>query len=158
MNYTEKLTVLQPCFPSIVETIKKDLKIEHLGADRRFLKRYFSGKKRHKLEVDQLIPAYTTEIAEVGNEDLAEFICYRWLIKNRDVYEFFAERLASINTDFDKIERIEDKSAKDWIEGAIDSFGVERTYIFSVLNSIVFSDKIFKTLRKRVEKENLSVK
>jgi len=154
MNYTEKLTVLQGCFPTIVSAIKKDLKIEHLGSDRRFLKRYFSGKKRHKLEIEELIPAYTTEITEVGNEELAEFLCYRWLIKNRDVYDYFAEKLAAIDTEFDKIDHIDDKSAKQWVEGATEAFGATRTYIFSVLNSIVFSDKVFKALRKQVEKDN----
>jgi len=151
ISNTEKLTILKKLLPAIVETVKKDLKNDHLCADKRFFKKYFSGKKRNKLTVDELVEAYVKEIINDDNEGLAEFVCYRWLIKNTAIYDYFAQHLKVINPQFDQIETIDDTQAQQWIEGAISEFGVVTTYVFSVLNSVVFSAEIFRQLAEQAE-------
>lgn len=151
MTNTHKLTLLRSWLPEIVTQIKKDLKNDHLTADKAFLRKYFPNERRHKLEAADLVPAYSRELFEVGNEGLAEFICYRWLLRHRDLYDYFAKRLETITGDFDKINQLDDSQAGPWVKEAISLFGAPDTYVFVVLNSVVVSDGLLKDLANQAE-------
>lgn len=148
-TFVDKVKHLATFMPAIVNDIKKDLKGDHLRSDPAFLKTYFAGKQRQKLGTDDLVAAYNAEITEKGNEALAEFFCNRWLIKNTELYDHFSTFLAQINPEFDDIESIDDEMAAKMLAGAEKSYGSVRSYLFAVLNSVVFSDAVYAGLSER---------
>ncbi|MCH9610494.1 MAG: hypothetical protein S4CHLAM81_01380 [Chlamydiales bacterium] len=147
-EYQEKFALLEPWVEGIIETVKKDLKNEHLKKDRNFCKRYFLGKNFNMVSVEEMAPAYLQEISQ-GNVGLGEFITSRWLLKNSDVYDFFESELSKVNPDFETIEALDAELSKRLIEGSVKQFGHVRSYLFAVLNSVTFSKDLFDELREK---------
>lgn len=146
-TYKEKFAALQVWMPLIVEEIKKDLKNEHLKKDPSFARLYFPGKNIMKLSSEELAEAYGNAIAGSENtEELAEFISNRWLLKHADLYYYFEQELGKINPNFNEIKDLDKLVATKIMEGAVQQFGVISTYLFCVLNSVVFPDEIYKKL------------
>lgn len=154
-TYKEKFARLNPWLPVIIEVIKKDLRNEHLKKDWMFVKYYFPGKNVNKLTSEELVQAYKHSL-ESGEkiEELGEFLTNRWLLKNTDLYSFFEEELSRINPNFQELEILDSKTASSLMENAVKHFGALNTYIFSVLNSVVFPDETFNILEKRAEEES----
>lgn len=154
VSYKDKFKMLAPWMQTIVESVKKDLKNEHLKKDFQFVKKYFSGKNVHKLTTEELAEGYSRAlIQEEGAEALGEYISNRWLLKNTEVYSYFEKQLEQIDPDFNALKEIDRNKSQELIEGAVRQFGVQRTYLFSVINSVVFPKDILETLEKRAEKE-----
>lgn len=150
-TYQEKFEMLKVWCEEIIETVKKDLKNEHLKKDRNFCRRYFLGKDPSQLDAKSLSAAYSQDIAE-GNVGLAEFIATRWLLRNTDIYGFFEGRIKAINPDFESIEELDEKKSYALVKEASEEYGAEKTYIFSVFNSVVFPKKVYDELRVQAEK------
>lgn len=146
ITYKEKIQSLQPVLNDILIEIRRELKNEHLRKDLAFNQKYFSKKALDKITVDDLAEGYKRALEE-GNEEAGEWIASRWMLKHPEVYQFFAERLSVINPNFDEIEKIPDSEAKKIMAEAIEEFGLKVTYIFSVLNSVVFPDFIYEELK-----------
>lgn len=158
MSNKEKYSILGEWLPDILETIKKDLRSEHLSRDAKFCKQYLSGKNPQKATISELAEAYRNAINEGSDaESLGEFISNRWLLKHTDVYEFFSEKLSEINPDFTELEEIEAGRAEKIAQEAAAAYGSKLTYLFSVINSVVFPASVFENLRQaakvEVEKE-----
>jgi len=151
-TYKEKFTDLQEWFPLVIDAIKKDLRNEHLKKDVLFVKKYLSSKNIHKVTTEELSEAYQRAVQEQEHgEDLAEFITSRWLLKNSDLYEFFERELTKINPDFGSLEEINPAQAHALIDTAIREFGAPHTYLFSVLNSVVFPKETFQKLKLQAQ-------
>lgn len=151
-TFKEKFAILNPWMPSIIETIKKDLKNEHLKKDFVFLKTYFPSKNANKLTTEELVKAYTHAVSHADNgESLGEFLTNRWLLKNGDIYHYFEEGLDAINPNFTELSEIEQGPALTLMEGAVKKFGAPSTYMFSVLNSVVFPKDVYDQLRKKAD-------
>lgn len=146
-TYKDKFAMLQPWMPLIIDTIKKDLKNDHLRRDPGFSRQYFPGKNVAKLTTEELVDAYVHAIAnEEAPGELAEFISNRWLLKHTDIYHYFEQELTKINPNFNELKDIEKDAASKIMHGAIDQFGAIETYLFCVLNSVVFPEEIYKHL------------
>lgn len=152
MGYQEKFELLKPWLVDIIEVVKKDLKNEHLKIDKEFCRRYFLGKNFMQVQVKEMADAYAQDIT-TGNLGLGEFIASRWLLKNSDVYEYFEKWLTNISQDFDKLEELAETEALPILEGAIQEFGPTKTYLFSILNSVVFSERLYEGLRQKALEE-----
>ncbi|WP_068467880.1 hypothetical protein [Candidatus Protochlamydia phocaeensis] len=154
-SYKEKFAALADWLPSIIDSVKKDLKNEHLKKDFVFVKKFFPSKNFNKLTNEDLTEAYQKAIAEEEKgEEIAEFVTSRWLIKHGDLYEFFETRLTQINPNFSELEELTSAQAHSLMEEAIREFGAPQTYLFAVLNSVVFPADTFKQLEKRAKQEN----
>lgn len=152
-TYQQKFALLNRWIPDIIESIKKDLKNEHLKKDWGFVKQYFAGKNPNKLTHEELANAYSDAIANNENaEELAEFIVNRWLLKHSELYHYFEEELGKINPNFNEIEELDRKQSMDMMEKAIGQFGAPHTYLFCVLNSVVFPGDVYEELNQRAEK------
>ncbi len=150
MSYREKFKILNPLMPKIVETVKKDLKKEHLQKDWAFFKKNFAGKNINKITPEEMTAVYLKALEETeGAEELGEFIANRWLLKNTEAYDFFEQRLSQIDPNFQDLKEIEKTKALILMEEAIQNLGALRTYIFSILNSVVFPQEVFQELKKR---------
>lgn len=152
MTYKDKFKILDPWMPSIVDTVKKDLKQEHLKQDMQFAKKYFSNKNILKLTVEELTDGYRRALAQESMvEALAEYISNRWLLKNSEIYHYFEEQLYRINPKFNDLVEIEADQAHALMEDAILQFGAPKTYLFSVINSVVFPQNIYDQLSLRAQ-------
>lgn len=150
-TYQEKFVLLDRWLPSIIETVKKDLKNDHLKNDWQFLKAHFPGKTLNKLTTEELTAVYKKTLAD-GAESVGEFIASRWLLKNSEIYYYFEEQLTRISPNFNELQTIAREPAIAIMEGAIQQFGAYRTYVFSVFNAVVFPQEIFDELARRAEK------
>ncbi len=149
-TYQEKFAMLDKWLITIFEQIKKDLKQDHLQRDVKFYKTHFSGKNLNKLTAEDLLLPYR-ELLKTGNEELGDFITNRWLIKNSEIYHFFEEKLNAITDNFNELDELEAEQANALINESVERFGAPRTYIFSVLNSVVFPKKNYEDLAKKAD-------
>lgn len=158
-TYKEKFSKLQTWMPLIVETIKKDIKNEHLRKDAGFVKKYFPGKNPSKLTSGEISEVYSHAIANGDSaEQLAEFIANRWLLKHSHIYSYFEEELGKVNPNFNEIEKLDQEIATKIMEGAVQQFGAIATYLFCILNSVVFPDEVYKKLSHDATKRALEEK
>lgn len=157
MNYKEKLVLLDDWLDHLVDTVKKDLKNEHLKNDWMFVKKYFGGKNINKLALEELTQGYRQALSEEEKaEEIAEFITNRWLFKNSEVYQFFEDKLTKINPNFQEIEEIDAAKSEQLLEEANVQFGPIRTYLFAILNSVAFPSPVFDALSKQAKQSAIS--
>lgn len=150
-TYKEKFADLQEWIPFLVESVKKDLRQEHLKKDFAFIKKYLSSKNIHKVTTEELAAAYQKAIQEEHGEELAEFITSRWLLKNSELYEFFEQQLSQLYPDFTNLDELAHEEAERLMDASISQFGAPQTYLFSVLNSVVFPKESFRKLKIKAE-------
>jgi hypothetical protein len=143
---------LQNWTQEVLNAIKKDLKNDHLPTDPVFYKTYFGNRPQNRLTMEEIFAAYEKELVQ-GNEDLAEFVVNRWVFKHGDLYQHFAERLSQINPDFEQIKQLNDAETETVLAGATESFGAIPTFLFAVLNGVVFPQPAIERLRKEAERE-----
>lgn len=154
-TYKEKFTLLHDWMPTIIEVVKRDLKNEHLREDPQFIKKHFNNKNPNKLTNEELIAGYLKAIAEEEKaEDIAEFISSRWILKNTEIYQFYEEELTRLSPNFSELKELDPALALDLMEESINRFGAINTYLFAVLNSVVFSNQLYEQLKHRA-KEHL---
>lgn len=153
-TFKEKFDILKKFQPIIIEDVKKDLKNDHLKKDIVFFKKYFAGKNVNKLTGIELAEAYNKAMhQEESAEEIAEFIASRWVIKFGELYEFFSERLREIHPNFTDLETLTEAESRPLLESAIEEFGPVDTYLFSVINSVVFPKEIFEELEQAAVEE-----
>lgn len=155
-TYQEKFAILKSWLTEILTPIKKDLKKDHLSKDNAFFKHHFGNKNLQKLSVQDLVLGYTVALE---NEDIAEhlgeFISNRWLLKHTEIYYFFEKELTAVSKEFYVLDELDTDASETIVSGAIKEFGAEKTYLFSVLNSVVFPKKIYDELKKKAERQRV---
>lgn len=152
-SYQDKILQVRSWIEDVIETVKKDLKNEHLKIDPAFCRRHFLGKHYTEVDINMLATAYLKEI-QGGNVGLAEFIATRWLLKNSDIYGFFEEQLKNINPDFEAIKEISAADTARIIDTAVNLFGAVKSYIFSVFNEVAFTAAVFEKLGEAALQES----
>lgn len=138
--------ILQPWMPQILNTIKREIKTEHLPADLTFYRTHFGNKPLSRLTAEEIFKAYEKELI-AGNQELSEWVVNRWVFKHGDMYNHFAKRLAEINPNFEEIKTITESQAEYILDGAADLFGPIDLFLFSVLNGVVFPEVIMNRLK-----------
>lgn len=148
LSHEQKLEQLMPWFPLIIESIKKDLKQEHLLKDRQFLKLYFDNKPISRITVEDLINGYQKAVAD-HLENVCEFITVRWLLKHSELYAHFERELSKITPNFDEIKVLEEGAGEQLIDSSAKEFGIIASYLFSVFNTVALNEKQLNELRSR---------
>ncbi len=146
---------LQNWTQQILDTIKKDIKTDHLHTDPAFYRNYFGNRPQNRLTSEEIFAAYEKELLK-GNEELAEWVVNRWVFKHGDLYQHFAERLERINPDFSEIKELSEAESEEILKGAFENFGAIQTYLFTVLNGVVFPKKVIEKLANAAELEKLA--
>jgi hypothetical protein len=153
-TYKEKFTILKNWLPLILNDVKKDLKKDHWQQDPQFVKVYLGNKPQQKITQEEMVEGYTLALAkEEKAEDIAEFISTRWLFKHSDIYHFFENELRKLATDFTTLDEIDAATADPIASKSAELFGAANTYLFCVMNSVVFPEKTYNSLRSTAEKE-----
>lgn len=151
-TYQQKFAMLNFCFPLLIEDVKKELKNDHLKKDLPFLRAHFAGKPLNKIGVEEMVPVYSTLLVE-GNEALGEFVATRWLLKHSEIYELFEKELTTAAPNFAELVELERPLSERLVGLSQKEFGAVDTYLFSVLNAVVFPKDIFEKLKSAAEKE-----
>lgn len=155
-TYKEKFELLAPWIPSLILTVKKDLKNDHIKRDAPFCKRFLQGKNINKLTDSDLVEAYSKAVKESEDgEALAEFISNRWLLKNGEIYHFYEQHLSAIDPNFSDLQQLSDDAAKKLSAASVKEFGPLQSYLFAVINSVVFPDSVFKDLAMQAKETKL---
>jgi hypothetical protein len=139
----------------ILDTIKKDIRTDHLHTDPVFYRTYFGNRPQNRLTADEIFAAYEKELLK-GNDDLAEWVVNRWVFKHGDLYKHFADRLSEVNPNFDEIKQLSEEESSRILDGAAESHGAIPTFIFSLLNGVVFPQTVLDRLRKAAEVEKVA--
>lgn len=151
-TYKQKFEDLQEWLPVIIETVKKDLKNDHLKKDLIFVKKFLDSKNIQKVTTEELTAAYLKAVKEEEKgEEIAEFIVSRWLMKNSELYTLFENQLSRITTDFTALQELSVEQANELAKKSSQEFGVVPTYLFAVLNSVVFPKETFEQLKKQAK-------
>lgn len=150
-----KFEYLGEVLPRVLQDIRRDIRNEHMKQDREFVQKYFSKCHLEKISSSDIEKAYFAEIVTLNNEDLGSWVISKWIMKHAEVYEFFVTELSKINPNFEEIELIDIDSSKSIVSKCMESFGVEDTYIFSLLNSVAFPDQMFEFLKSETSKNIL---
>ena len=145
--YRIKFEKLQPWSVDIFQVLKKDLRNDHLLKNPSFAQKHFPKRGLDKLTNEEFAGAYAGEIAE-GDEDLAEKVVARWVMKNAELYHFFAAELTKINPKFDEIESLSPEISSFLLNTSVSQFGAPATYIFCIMNAVVLAEESLLKLRE----------
>lgn len=158
LTLKQRFERLQPWATRIFIDIKKEVKGEILLKNRGFVSKYFPKKTADKVTANELVAACYQEVAVEGNADFCDWVVSRWILKNIELYEYFVKELTGICPKFEEIKEISDDKGESMMQKACALFGASGTYIFSLLNSVAFSDNLFAKLEKAAMAELQSQK
>jgi hypothetical protein len=147
-----KFQTIQPWISFILDTIKKEIRMDHLASSPAFARTHFGNRPLNRLTAEEIFAVYEKELL-AGNQDLAEWVVNRWVFKHGDIYKHFAEKLSRIHPDFSAIESLDLIQSEQVLEGAPESFGFLPVYLFSFLNGVVFPEEIFTRLHHAATRE-----
>ncbi|MBS0603908.1 MAG: hypothetical protein JSS60_02595 [Verrucomicrobia bacterium] len=154
--YKIKFEKLQPWTNDIFQAVKKDLRNDHLLKTPSFVQKHFPKRALDKLTIEEFAAAYIKEIAE-GDEELGEKVVARWVMKNAELYQFFASELSKINPQFDQIDSLPAEVSSFLLNTSVGKFGATATYIFCVMNAVVLTEEQFNKLKELALAEKNSV-
>ncbi len=152
-SFQNKIQRLQPWFDRLVEEIKKDVKTDLRRQFPKVYQKHFSRMHFVKCRPQELAAPLLQEVLE-GDEQLGEWLATRWIVKNDKMFQFFADHLMQVNPEFDKIERLSDEQGSALMQAAIGRYGAQKTFLFSVLNSVAFSPEQFEQLAALAREES----
>lgn len=151
-TYVQKFALLANWLPRIIESVKKDLKQEHLRRNPAFLRQYFDEKNLNKIGTEAMSRAYGAAL-QAGDESVGEYIAARWLLRHSDIYSFFETHLQDIAPNFTELEVLTPEASKMLMERSIAEFGAIPSYLFTILNSVVFEPATLQQLSQNAENE-----
>jgi hypothetical protein len=153
LSYKNKFELLALWNKEIIQAVKKEIKTECVKKDSLIAPKLCDRKLVDKLSFEEMTMICLNKITEGGDEELGEWVTSRWVFKHAEIYQFFAQELSAINPKFDEIEAIEPDKENKLLQMAIEQYGASNSYIFCVLNSVVFSEKAYAGLRAAAEVE-----
>jgi hypothetical protein len=154
--YKIKFDKLQPWVNDIFHAVKKDLRNDHLLKTPSFVQKHFPKRALDKLTTEEFAAAYLKEIAE-GDEELGEKVVARWVMKNAELYQFFATELGKVNPKFDEIESLSPEFSAHLLNTSVTQYGAIATYIFCVMNAVVLTEQQLAKLRELAIAEGTAV-
>ncbi len=151
-TYVQKFALLQKWLPQIIESVKKDLKQDHLRRNPAFIRDHFEVKNLNKIGTESMSRAYGAAL-EGGDESIGEYIAARWLLRHSDIYNFFEVQLQEIAPNFTELEELNPEAGRVLMQRSVAEFGAIPSYLFTILNSVVFDPATLKELSEKAEKE-----
>jgi hypothetical protein len=156
-TYKIKFEKLDPWKYDIFQMIKKDLRNDHLLKSPAFVQKHFAKRALDKLTIEEFSGGYLNEVAE-GDEELGEKIVTRWILKNAELYQFFVTELSKIDPKYDEIENLSPEVSSCLLNTSVSQFGASATYIFCILNAVVFTEEQLGKLREVAIAEKAQMK
>lgn len=139
--------------PEVLGSIKRDLRNEHLAKLPNFYKAHFGNRPLNRLTHEEICAVYKKELLKGEDASLQEWVVNRWVFHHGDIYEYFSTQLEKIHPDFTAIQNLTAEQSLLIIEGAVARFGALNTYLFSVLNEVVFPESVLTELQEKIVPE-----
>lgn len=146
MDMKNQFETIQPWIFEVLAAIKKDIKTDHLPGSPAFMRTHFGNRPLSRLTAEEIYAAYEKDLL-AGDDDLAEWVINHWVFKHGDIYSHFAEHLSRLSEDYSSIEILTEEQSEAILKEAIVRFGALKTYLFAVLNGVVFPEGVFERLR-----------
>lgn len=145
-NYKNKFEALAPFVEELCLGIKKEIKQE-------FVKKKGIQSNFNSLDIRDIAKFFYKKVAEEGDEKIGEWLASSWIYKNGEIFQLFHEQLSFIDKHYDCLESLSSEVEERIKDLSVSKFGFVRIYLFSILNSVVFSAKLFEELRSGALKE-----
>lgn len=140
-DYKTKFEALASFLEVLCRGIKKEIKQE-------FIQKGLLRKSDNAGDWKEISQFFYKKTVEEGDEKTGEWLAACWVCKNGEIFQCFHEELSLINKNYDQLVEIPSEKEEKIKNLSIEKFGFIRTYLFSVLNAVVFSPKIFNDLQK----------
>jgi hypothetical protein len=146
------LTALRRADP-LLERALRPLKpakfiVELAKVDRPAYFRNFKGYRIERFGRPAILKISRKELFERENETWAQMLIILWNDANRDIYNAFKDRVQTINEEVEKVEKIEDDIAEQWVEDLLNDFVLEDILLCIYFNGVRFTDAF---IRRRLE-------
>jgi hypothetical protein len=145
-NYKNKFETLGPFIEELCVGIKKEIKQE-------FVKKKGIQANFNSLDISDMSQFFYKKVVEEGDEKIGEWLASSWIYKNGEIFQFFHEQLSFVDKHYDRLESLSSEVEQQIKDLSVSKFGFVRIYLFSVLNSVVFSAKLFEELKRGALKE-----
>ena len=140
---------LQNWTQEVLNAIKKDIKTDHLHTDPVFYRPILAIA----LKIDSLPRRFSQLMKKSclkGNEDLAEWVVNRWVFQARRPLSALCRAAQRDQSQtLIRFKSLLKRRVKRVLEGAPEAFGAIPTFLFSVLNGVVFPESVLERLRRR---------
>ncbi len=149
--YREKMIGLAPWMGVLLGSIKGDMKSAHLLKDVKFARKYFPTKDIKRIPLVELTEGYKKALVQEEPqvaEKIAAFMVQAWLTQEQGVYKYFEKELSKITAHFDQLKEIDEEKAREIMDGSIDKFRAEKTYLFVILNEVVHPPEVIAELKE----------
>ena len=150
-TFKNKFTSLGLFSKEVVVDLKKEITKE-MAKKNSVLQKKLSGFSMEN-DKDKLANIVLNLVLENGDEEVGEWLASSWVMKNSSVFKSFHKKISLISADYDKLTAFPPEKEVELKESSIDEFGAVKTFIFSVLNSVVFSKESMEEIRIRAEEE-----
>lgn len=141
-DYKNKFELLAPFMEELCRGIKKEIKQE-------LIKKKTLQMSVNALDWSVISQNFFKKIVEDGDEETGEWLASTWIYKNGEIFQCFHEELSLVDEQYDRLESLSSEVEEKIKNLSASKFGALPVYLFCVLNSVVFSHKIFEDLRKR---------
>ena len=150
-HYKSKFEILSPFMEEICRGIKKEIKQE-------FIQKGLIRTGEYGAEWKGISQFFCKKIEEEEDEKVGEWVASSWICRHGEIFQYFHEQLSLLDKQYDHLVEfpldVEEKLKRD----SLDRFGCLNTYLFCVLNSVVFSLKTFEELKSKSLEELISNK
>ena len=99
---TNPFLFVKPWMEGILQSIRKEIRRDHLGSDHQFRKTHFGANSPMKILFEEIVRVYTQELLQ-GNEALVAWVINAWVFRHGDLYKHFSERLSEVNPNFSEL-------------------------------------------------------
>jgi hypothetical protein len=151
-TYIEKFSQLKPFLEKIFREIKKEIR-QDLQSKGSFLRKKLGAQSFHP-EFKKISSCLEECIISSEGEDLGRWVSMAWVNTKGAIFELFHEHLEKVAEDYSTLTSLPLDVEEKLVTEGVEQFGVKNIYIFSLLNSVVFSSATFETLKRDAEASN----
>lgn len=140
----------EPLLGNLIRSLKPSRVIAEVArGDRAGYFRNFKGYRMEKFGRPKIEKITRKELFERENEFWAQLLIVLWNEIHKPLYGAMRDRVATLNEDVEKVERIEDDVAGTWIDELVQDWTLEDVLLCVHLNDVRFTDAF---IRERLEK------
>lgn len=151
-SYVERFLTLKPFLEKIFREIKKEIRQE-LQSKGSFLRKKLGEQSFHP-EFKKIASLLEVCVISPEGEDVGEWVSAAWVNTKGAIFELFHNHLVQVSEDYNTLASLPADVEEKLVQEGIEQFGVKNIYIFSLLNSVVFSSATLEKLKKEAEAAN----
>lgn len=141
-----KFELLFPFMEEVCRAIKKEIKQE-------FVQKGFFRSRSDCQDWKGISLFFYKKITEERDEKIIEWLSSTWICKHGEIFQLFHEELGKLNTQYDSLKEFPAEFEASLKKISQEKFGSLQVYVFSIFNSVVFSEKVYNEIREGALKE-----